>query len=415
MSKSSYGLLIPLLLSVHSYCFAQATDVYYMRADYNEPWCCGWGPYENSNPLDLDNTFGAGGWTLQMYEYADPYAIFSANTCYVFMEGGESHTDQLEIFFSNNQAIIEQWVYNGGSLFINAAPNVGDGLSCGFGDVWLWYPYAWPGDVSADPAGAGHMIWSGPFTPTTTNMFGPSYSHAYITGSGLTPIIVDTWSPDLWVLSEKSWGLGHVFFGTMTTACWHWPSTEAVNIRQNMHSYMFLVCGLLLSDQSLEFAAIPAAQGAVLQWDLNEPGTASYFEISRSKNGTDWELLNTVEVGTAQSYEVIDDAPFSGKSYYSLQLKTFAGETLQEKVAPVQFESSFDVYPNPAQNRLVISGENAESAEYSVYSLSGDVVSTTKQTGMDEVLLNFTGLLPGVYTLCIEKDGLRSFKEIVIL
>ncbi|MBK9504187.1 MAG: hypothetical protein IPO03_02210 [Bacteroidetes bacterium] len=99
MSKFPKTLLIPLLLLLHGYCLAQSGDVIYMRADYDEPWCCGWAPYEFSNPLNLTEVFGPGGWSLHYYEYTDANAIFNDNTCYVFMEGGDGHADMMEWFF----------------------------------------------------------------------------------------------------------------------------------------------------------------------------------------------------------------------------------------------------------------------------------------------------------------------------
>ena len=415
MSKFPKTLLIPLLLLLHGYCLAQSGDVIYMRADYDEPWCCGWAPYEFSNPLNLTEVFGPGGWSLHYYEYTDANAIFNDNTCYVFMEGGDGHADMMEWFFSCNQTLIENWVYNGGSLFINAAPNVGDGLSFGFGDVWLWYPYAFPTDVSQDPAGASHMIWSGPFLPTTTNMFGPAYAHAYVSGSGLTPIITETYNQDQLVLAEKNWGLGHVFFGGMTTACWHWPETESVNIRQNMHSYMYVVCGLLLSEQALSFKAQTFAGGALLNWGLENSDSGSYFELLRSKNGTDWELISVISVSGSLDYEMIDTDPLQGKSYYQLKLKDELGRTLQEKMAPVEIDMAFDVFPNPAKNNLVVSGIDAQAAAYQLFSIEGNEVAITSTSGFDEVLLTFSGLTKGSYTLLITANGQRLYKSIIII
>lgn len=415
MSKFPKTWLIPLLVFMHGYCLAQPTDVYYMRADYDEPWCCGWAPYENSNPLNLNEVFGPGGWNMQFYEYSDANAIFNQNTCYVFMEGGESHTDMMEWFFSCNQTLIEQWVYDGGSLFINAAPNVGDGLSFGFGDIWLWYPYAWPTDVSQDPAGASHFIWSGPFLPTTTNMFGPAYAHAYVSGSGLTPIITETYTPDQWVLAEKSWGLGHVFFGGMTTACWHWPETESVNIRQNMHSYMYMVCGLLLSEQSLDFKAKSVSNGALLNWSLESADIEGYFELSKSKNGTDWELMSVISQTEMLDYEMMDAFPLQGKYYYQLKFKDEMGRTIQEKMAPIEFEAAFDVFPNPTKNNVVVSGLDAQTAAYQLFSIDGSEVPITTTSGFDEVLLTFSGLTKGSYTLIITAEGERVYKPIIIL
>ncbi|MBL0281881.1 MAG: hypothetical protein IPQ11_16305 [Bacteroidetes bacterium] len=144
----------------------------------------------------------------------------------------------------------------------------------------------------------------------------------------------------------------------MTTACWRWPETESVNIRQNMHSYMYVVCGLLLSEQALSFKAQTFAGGALLNWGLENSDSGSYFELLRSKNGTDWELISVISVSGSLDYEMVGTDPLQGKSYYQLKLKDELGRTLQEKMAPVEIDVAFDVFPNPAKNNLVVSGMN---------------------------------------------------------
>lgn len=413
MSKNSLCLLITIVLRC-SVSFTQATDVYYMRADIDEPWCCGWAPYADSNPLTLDAVFGPGFWSMAFYEYCDPYSIFNDNTCYVFMEGGESHTDYMEEFFTANQSLIEQWVYNGGSLFMNAAPNVGDGLSCGFGDVWLWYPYAWPGDVMNGPDALTHPIWNGPFTPLATEMWGPSYAHAYVTGSDLTPLIVDTYTPDEWVLSEKAWGMGHLFFGGMTTASWHWPNTECVNIRQNMHSYMYLMCGLLLSDGLTEFTAEAMNESAALRWNMQNLPQNGYFELARSQNGSDWETFAQINAESANSYSFNDENPIAGKSYYRLSVVAEDGVTKESKIASFNAPVNFEIYPLPAHDHFVVVADEAESQIYTLMNLSGYPVKMDEHTRIGEVLFRFSGLEPGLYLLQAENKRFKTIRQIVI-
>ena len=147
MGNLHVRLFFPLIF-LCNHIYAQPSDVYYLRANIDEPWCCGWAPYANANPIELDAVFGSGGWSLKYYETAVAATMFSTNTCYVYMEGGDGHANEMETFFIANQSLIETWVLNGGSLFLNAAPNEGNGMSYGFGGVWLWYPYWWSSNVT---------------------------------------------------------------------------------------------------------------------------------------------------------------------------------------------------------------------------------------------------------------------------
>jgi len=49
------------------------------------------------------------------------------------MEGGDVDATEMETFLTSNMAAIQNWVSNGGSLFLNAAPNEDNGMDFGFG------------------------------------------------------------------------------------------------------------------------------------------------------------------------------------------------------------------------------------------------------------------------------------------
>ena len=117
----------------------------------------------------MDTAFGVGLWQGLRYETAIAASIFSSRNSFAFLEGGDSHADELEAFLTSNISLIESWVTAGGSLFLNAAPNEGDGMSFGFGGVNLVYPA-----YSDDPVSAvdlSHPIFTGPL-PTTTSFTG---------------------------------------------------------------------------------------------------------------------------------------------------------------------------------------------------------------------------------------------------
>jgi len=207
------------------------SGAYYIYSNVTgfEPW------YTVSNDAHMNDVFGAGEWTTDFYETVDPAALFSGDNCFIFMEGSDSHADELELFLNTNITLIENWVASGGHLLLNAGPNEGDGMNFGFGGTHL--NYAWySGNVAAsDPA---HPIWSGPFTPTVTSMTGGSYGHATISGDDLTNILYDLFNPDKIIAAEKSWGAGTVIFGGMTVTDYHGPLTEAGNFRKNVISYL---------------------------------------------------------------------------------------------------------------------------------------------------------------------------------
>lgn len=79
------------------------------------------------------------------------------------------------------------------------------------------------------------------------------------------------------------------------------------------------------------------------------------FEILRSKNGQDWEILDFVEghgtIENVQEYQYYDRFPLSGDNYYRLKQIDFGGKYQFSDVQHIRIEGkgigSIEVYPNP--------------------------------------------------------------------
>ena len=196
---------------------------YYLRSDVDMPWGVA------TNEAAMNSVFGAGNWVDGRYETVNAATLFTAANSFIFMEGGDSSADALEAFLAANSSAVSSWVNAGGRLFVNAAPNMGDGMSFGFG-VSLSYPDFNGADiaVAVDPL---HPIFSGVATAYT----GTSFSHAIVSGAGLSSLI-DNGAGNS-VLSEMLIGNGIGLFGGMTTDNFHSPQTDAHQLRINILSY----------------------------------------------------------------------------------------------------------------------------------------------------------------------------------
>lgn len=199
----------------------------YLRSTVGAPW------EVSTNEGAMDAVFGPGNWADLRYETVDTGTLFSPDTLFIFMEGGDNNANALEAFLDANISRIEAWVTEGGRLLVNAAPNEGDGMSFGFG-VDLAYPdFAGAGLASADDP--SHPILTGPFTPVATAYTGNFFSHATVSGEGITSLLSN--GAGNTVLAEGDFGLGLVLFGGMTTTNFHQPQPEAANLRANIISY----------------------------------------------------------------------------------------------------------------------------------------------------------------------------------
>ncbi len=200
-----------------------------------EPWGAG------TNVVAMDAVFGAGNWSDEAYGTVDPTALFSPNTCFIWLEGGADNDQGMQAFTQTYKTEMENWVANGGSLFFNSA---GWNTAVGpvFGGVTLDLTYydshSSTGDIAAGQG--GHSIFNGPYAPVGLSWSGTFFSHDNVIGAGGTALIDGTGGD---ILTELLWGNGTVMFGGMTATIFHAPNPDVDNLRNNILSYLSGICG----------------------------------------------------------------------------------------------------------------------------------------------------------------------------
>ncbi len=223
----SYFKLFPLVVFFTLFGYGASATPYYVQ-DVNP-----WGTTQNITCMN--NVFGAGGW-IQATFSTPAATIFAASTQFVMLEGSDQNSN-MPTFVNNNITLIENWVNNGGRLFMNAAPNYGSNQTWGFSGTTLNYPSYGNSVATTVPA---NQIFLGPYLPTSPTYSGNSFAHAYLTGSGLTPLLYDAaYAANVRpVLCYKTWGNGIVFFGGCTQPNYWTPYTQGVNLWQNIFAYV---------------------------------------------------------------------------------------------------------------------------------------------------------------------------------
>ncbi|MFT2010385.1 T9SS type A sorting domain-containing protein [Pontibacter sp. 13R65] len=240
----------------------------------------------SGNEVAMDAVFGAGNWQQQHFETTNTTTLFSASNDFIFIEGSNCGTEEMIEFIEANRTAIEAWVSKGGKLLLNAAPSEGPYIiEIGFDDVQL----TWAEDGSygfyGEKANAKHPIFRGPLKTVGAEWSGSAFAHHKILGSGLTSIIKDLESDEVY-LAEKKWGNGTVLFGGLTLAFFQgdygdWaPADEVANIHRNLLSY--------LGTNDLEFGtsgSIAYCHGSELKVPFNavgfyKPGTTFILQLS---------------------------------------------------------------------------------------------------------------------------------------
>ena len=387
---------------------ARAQNVYYIYSNSTggpEPW------FTTTNTTAMNTTFGVEGtdWFRRYFETLVPAAIFSPTTCFVFLEGGDNHADELETFFLANKPLIQSWVAAGGKLFMNAAPNEGDGMSFGFGGVSLNYPWYTSSVTALIPA---HPIFNGPHLPVGAGWSGSSFSHATISGAGLTKLIGDTFDPTLSVLSELAWGSGKVLFGGMTTNNFHEPELESANLRANILEY--LACEAICIPEVPEglYTDNITSTQVKLHWDAI-PGvdkyaasvyTAAGVFVVKKKTSATFANITGLTPGTDYLFKVRSiclDAgtmsSFSAPSYFSTLMRL--GEN----------ENDIAIYPNPSNGNFSLNITNAINTNYDL-----TIINSLGQTLLSRELIinesdfsteiNMENVTPGIYIVNLRND-----------
>jgi hypothetical protein len=204
---------------------------YYLRSNAAPPWDV------TNNEIDMDDVFGSGAWRNRQYETVNITRLFSPSTAFIFMEGGDNNANALSNFLSQYSSQLQSWVQGGGRLFINAAPNQGGSISIGFGVTLNFdvndYTTGSDNGYAVDPS---HPIFADNLQPVGISFSGgDAFSHGYLSGDGISPILQDDQSRP--VLVELRYGSGLVLIGGMTMDIFQspWPNTH--NLRTNIIWY----------------------------------------------------------------------------------------------------------------------------------------------------------------------------------
>jgi hypothetical protein len=177
-------------------------NVAYVSQTGGEPW----GMPGNVNALN--DVFGAGNWSRLDFPTAVGDGLWDYD--FILLDGGDGANDQFTAFVNTYRTEMEDWVYAGGSLIINAARwSDGSDLDLGMGIIMH--------DGASDTGTAdntSHPIFDGPYGFTGDFFDGDSLAHDYITGDGLTSLM--TGDIGYSILAEKQYGSGNVIAGGLT-------------------------------------------------------------------------------------------------------------------------------------------------------------------------------------------------------
>lgn len=390
-----FTLAIIIVLLFSGDLFAGLANNYYVRS--KDPWG------DSSNNAAMDSVFGSN-WLLVDYTY-DSAWLFDPGTQFIFMEGSDSNFNYLDHFLAThpNDSLMEDWVYNGGRLFINVSPTVGQDINLGFDTTIVHYP------VFSDTARAYSMataIFSGPWAVDSL-YWGTKVSHGNIEGDSLVPRMVGAGGTT--VLAYRGWGCGIVVIGTLSQPTfWLSDSIRAERLFQNIISFTKNTPVCPLSVKSGNITAANAGSRNHVDWTTASESVGDIMTVERSANGTEFTALASMHgKGAPSAYTWWDNAPVNGVNYYRLKLTDANGHRTYTEIASASVNGNFEIkaYPNPVLNTLTVttSGAPAANSRISLTDITGKVLFTaTPNAGAAS--FDMTNLAKGVYFVRYSDD-----------
>ncbi|HYG52464.1 MAG TPA: T9SS type A sorting domain-containing protein [Flavobacteriales bacterium] len=162
-----------------------------------------------------------------------------------------------------------------------------------------------------------------------------------------------------------------------------------------------------------------------LNWTTVTEINNNFFTVEKT---TDMEHFETVAIvmgagtsGETQHYNLVDEHPHTGISYYRLKQTDFDGNEHVSQTMPVKLEpnkAELSVFPNPAVDviNVLIAGTEDENLSLYLLDASGKKVYTACgciKNGQCRLHLE-PNLIAGVYTLVVESAHMTEKKRIIV-
>lgn len=182
---------------------------------------------------------------------------------------------------------------------------------------------------------------------------------------------------------------------------------------------------LVLPVELLYFRGAPKASDILLEWATASELNNDFFEVQRSVDGRDFEVLGKVAGAGTHSglltYDFTDRNPRPGVNYYRLRQVDFDGAFEYSPVVSVKAEGKeggMALYPNPAGEYVEVSlpAEWSEGeTELFLRDVSGRVLRQMVFFNVDGPLRMSTEDLPGGYYTLQASNGRELLSERVVI
>lgn len=175
-------------------------------------------------------------------------------------------------------------------------------------------------------------------------------------------------------------------------------------------------CAIALPVRIIYFNALLNVDGKVnLEWDIANPEEAKSFTIEKTDVFNNWVEIATVNAeDNLHHYEMSDPSAGPGENLYRLRINgnnNYIAYSVQKRVF-IKYNTRFSVYPNPAKDKVTISGNLNPGVSIKLSDIRGRVIKEiSTNISLSSIDIILTSLSPGIYFITVE----NYIQKIIIL
>jgi len=131
------------------------------------------------------------------------------------------------------------------------------------------------------------------------------------------------------------------------------------------------------------------------------------FTSTQAENGSNSATLN---------YQFLDEQPMSGANFYRLKQVDFDGSfdySIVRQLVFDHFKNAVLVYPNPAQDYVIVDGLNSKATIHVINAVGQEVLKQISESNTMKLQIN--QLPSGMYYIHVLQDGVEVQVEKIMI
>lgn len=207
---------------------------------------------------------------------------------------------------------------------------------------------------------------------------------------------------------------------TYNTMTFRWVTNGSAN---NIGWSANIAClGDPLPIELLDFNAAACGSKVKLDWSTATEVNNDYFTVERSLDALNFSAIGVVDgAGNSTStrfYELMDNEPYGGTSYYRLKQMDFDGNYSYSNIEAVNLSGMdiIQVFPNPASNEVKFLLGSSEKVDITIdiYDMLGRTVYRDTKHIEDDLTIYSVDVdryPAGVYMICVSTNDKKVFTQ----